>query len=167
MEKSEFNCYHTQEKRRMKLNAPIKCTRKDAWLGNGFYFWYSYEDSVLWGMKSKRNTGRYEIYKGLVKNESILDTVFNEEQYNFWVRQIEKAALVIFKMTSFPPKIKEINEYFSDHKIFKEIKGILFQDLPMNETNLVQGLYYKKRIQLVLFTLDNLLEFEFLEQGDC
>ena len=30
---------HTQEKRDCRLYKPVRCTRKDAWLGHGYYFW--------------------------------------------------------------------------------------------------------------------------------
>jgi hypothetical protein len=30
--------FHTQEKRDSRLYKPVLCTRKDAWLGHGYYF---------------------------------------------------------------------------------------------------------------------------------
>jgi len=167
MPDTEFHSYHSQEKWQDRLLQPIECTSDNAWLGKGYYFWYYYEDAIRWGRNSKCKTGRYEIYKALIKNENILDTVFNEEEYNFWFKQIEKVAKTIIKKTNSRPTIKEINEYFKERGTWLELKGILFQDIPMNETILVVGLYYKKRIQLVLFDFDNIIKFEFIDEGAC
>jgi hypothetical protein len=167
MPDSEFKCYHSQEKWKNRLTQPIECISDTAWLGKGYYFWYYYEDAIIWGRDSKTRTGRYEIYASLIKNEDILDTVFNEKEYNFWFRQVEKAAKTITIKTGSKPTIKEINEYFHERGTWHELKGILFQDIPVNETILVKGLYYKKRIQLVLYYLDNVIKFEFHEEGVC
>ena len=52
--------YHTQEKRQSRLYQPILCTRRDAWLGHAYYFWDDISDADVWGVKSKRKTGRYD-----------------------------------------------------------------------------------------------------------
>jgi hypothetical protein len=89
--------FHTQEKWHDRLGAPIVCQRKNAWLGVGCYFWKEEVDAIHWGHKSKRNTKEFEIYSANINCENVLDTVFNEEHYEFWVKQIEKAAKVITK----------------------------------------------------------------------
>ena len=89
--------YHTQEKRPVRLSTPIICVRDDAWLGDGYYFWNDLADAEQWGQNSKKRTGWYEIYNASIDCSTILDTVFNEEHYQFWLKQVEKAAKTIIK----------------------------------------------------------------------
>ncbi|SHG43463.1 hypothetical protein SAMN05444362_1281 [Dysgonomonas macrotermitis] len=160
--------YHTQEKRKTRLSSPKPCTRDDAWLGNGYYFWYDEIDAIHWGNNSKTKTGSFEIYKALINLDNILDTVFNEEHYQFWMKQIEKAAKAIIKITGKKPTLKEINQYFQERSKWQDItKGILFQDLPNSDDLLVSGLYYRKRIQLAAYDLGIVSEFCFQEEMNC
>jgi len=55
--------YHTQERRATRLVNPILCTKSNAWLGDAFYFWDNELDAIIWGHRSKRSTGYFEIYK--------------------------------------------------------------------------------------------------------
>lgn len=143
--------YHTQEKWLNRLINPIICTNPTAWLGNGYYFWDDEIDAVKWGNTSKTNTGRYEIYRADIDCEDILDTVFNEEHYRFWFKQIEKAAKSISKKTGLIASKREINQYFLDKASWSEVTGIMFQDIPKGAELLVQSFYYRKRIQLVVY----------------
>ncbi|MCB0410288.1 MAG: hypothetical protein KDD29_08715, partial [Flavobacteriales bacterium] len=68
--------YHTQEKRKNRLSGPIICTKDNAWLGEGYYFWVSEDDADFWGMNSKRKTGEYEIYSAEIDCSNVLNTVF-------------------------------------------------------------------------------------------
>lgn len=45
--------FHTQEKRVERLTQPIRCTRPDAWLGYGYYFWGDLYDAIIWGRQSR------------------------------------------------------------------------------------------------------------------
>lgn len=159
--------YHTQEKRNSILKVPILCNRKDAWLGSGFYFWDQELDAIHWGNNSKRATGSYQIYRAKIKSENILDTVFNEGHYVFWVKQIEKAAKHISIKTGKKASLKEVNEYFKDKAKWSDIAdGILFQDLPNSNDLLVIGLNYRKRIQLVVYNSNIINNFTLhLEMG--
>jgi len=160
--------FHTQEKRDMRLTSPIKCSRDDAWLGEGYYFWDDLNDAKQWGNKSKRKTGAFEIYRSEIDIENFLNTVFNEEHYRFWVRQIEKAAKVIQLKTRTKPTIKEINEYFKEKASWDELDGILFQDLPINENlSKVKSFYYRKRIQAVVYNVEKIINFVFHFEGKC
>jgi len=49
--------------------------RKDAWLGEAYYFWDDLEDAHKWGTKSKKDTGYYEIYKAKINCEDVLDII--------------------------------------------------------------------------------------------
>ncbi len=169
--------YHTQEERIKKLDSPVACIRDDAWLGIGYYFWEDFDDAKKWGRKSKKETGRYEIYKASIFCENILDTVFNEEHYRFWLAQIEKIANR-FKITDCrKPTLKEVNIYIKNVAKVEEVKGIIFQDFSTNlKENLVQPIelkdrkipfVYKKRIQAVLYNLDIINTFDLFFSDNC
>lgn len=161
--------YHTQEKRGSNiLEAPIMCTRFDAWLGEGYYFWDNEIDAIHWGNNSKNRTGRFQIYKAFISEEDILNTVFNEEHYKFWIAQIEKIAKAIIKKTGSKASLKEVNQYMKERAGWnKNISGIMFQDLPNSEDLLVMGLFYRKRIQLVAYKLEIIKEFSLKEERMC
>ncbi|MBK9689303.1 MAG: hypothetical protein IPO65_16695 [Saprospiraceae bacterium] len=43
-------------------NGPFLCSRNNAWLGNGYYFWDSFiENAHWWGWKVKKFTNGYFI----------------------------------------------------------------------------------------------------------
>ena len=136
--------YHTQESRKSILKDPIRCVRDDAWLGEAFYFWLDLEDADEWGIKSKRGSKYYEVYQSEIQIDNILDTVFNEEHYFFWFKQIEKVAKAIMSKTKMKPSLKELNDYLKERGLWNEIHGIKFQDLPANtERLLIRPIEYK------------------------
>ena len=160
--------YHTQERRKIRLTKPILAKRKNAWLGIAYYFWANEMDAMHWGVESKRGTGYYEVYSSLIDCEDVLDTVFNEEHYDFWVKQIEKAAKKIIKITGKKTTIKEINTYFTENAKWSEItSGIMFQDLPFSDDLLVYDLNYRKRIQLAVYNIGIILNFAFHFDQKC
>lgn len=171
------NMFHTQERRMKELISPIKCFRNDAWLGEAYYFWYDEFDAHRWGNTSKRQTGYYEVYEAKIDCEDVLDTVFNEEHYLFWLKQIEKAATKIIKSTGEKPTLKEINDYFKERAVWSDLKGIMFQDLPNNFNFLLvkpieyrtrkRPFVYKKRIQLAIYDLEIMKEFVLLTSESC
>ena len=164
------NLYHTQEKRTELLTAPCKCTREDAWLGEGYYFWEDYKDAIEWGRNSKMDTGGFQIYYSEIDCTNILDTVFNTEHYYFWMNAIEEKSKRFFKLTGRRMTIKELNNYFRDENTFAGVDGILFADCPNNKkTSLVRvvekdgksfAFPYRKRIQLVVFNPRNVITFK-------
>lgn len=159
--------FHTQEKRECLLTEAIPCVREDAWLGVAYYFWYDEQDAISWGINSKRKTGYYEIYAADINLEKTLDTVFNEEHYLFWIRQIEKIAkrLTVAKKEV---TLKSINDYFFDKGIWSQFSGILFQDISTNNnTYLVKGFQYKKRIQLAVYDVLIISNFAHHFTGKC
>lgn len=156
--------YHTQEKRARFLIAPVVCCRDDAWLGDGYYFWDNEIDAIHWGNNSKNRRGSFDIYKAGIDTENVIDTVFNEEHYVFWLKQIEKAAKFITKKTGKKPSIKEINQYFNDKAKWSDITdGILFQDLPFSQDLLVSDFNYRKRIQIAVYNKDIISNFALYE----
>ncbi|MBL4560670.1 MAG: hypothetical protein JKX79_06750 [Labilibaculum sp.] len=152
--------YHTQESRAKLLTAPIKCNKSDAWLGVGYYFWNIEIDATHWGNNFKNRKGSFEIYKADIDTENVLDTVFNEKHYEFWLKQIEKAAKFITKKTGKKASIREINQYFNDKAKWSEITdGVLFQDLPFSDDLLVSNFNYRKRIQIAVYNKDIISNF--------
>ncbi len=149
--------YHAQENRGNVLKGPIKSVRKNAWLGKGYYFWRELIFAEMWGKQSKsRTTGTYQIYSCIINDvgANVIDTVFNEDDYYGWVDMIEFAAeqIIVKKLkTKRKITIRELNNYFLENGIFKNIKAIIFQDVPVNnQYTVVEDLYYRKRIQIVV-----------------
>jgi hypothetical protein len=164
---SEFylQVYHTQESRVKRIAGPIICTRDNAWLGVGYYFWIDEEFAHNWGISSKNKTGRYDIYLAEISEDKILNATFNEEEYDFFVRSIEKARKHLAK--SFENiTLKSVHRFLAD-KIWSKIgiKGIIFDDIPHNALDGsriysdIKPLYYKKRIQIVIFDRENIVTF--------
>lgn len=168
--------FHTQEKRLHVLTKPCICSRDDAWLGEGYYFWLDLNDAEQWGENSKRRTGKYCIYHADIDFTAILDTVFNEEHYYFWLQQIEKVALKMIKKTNIKPTLKELNDYLKERGTWNGVTGIQFHDLPQSEhyslvfiTKKPRPLTfpYKKRIQVVVFDTEIINNFALLKEGIC
>lgn len=166
--------FHTQERREKLLNLPKQCVRDDAWLGEAYYFWKEEVDADDWGNNSKRGTKSYEIYQCELNTENILDTVFNEEHYNFWIKQLEKIAKKIMIKTNEKPTLKELNDYIRDKEVWKEIDLIQFQDLPISsERSLVKPITYRsgkvrtvafrKRIQIAVYNMGIISNFALLK----
>lgn len=159
--------YHTQEKRNKKLTAPKKCTRDDAWLGEAYYFWKEEKDAKNWGYSSKRRTGYFEIYTCNLNSTNYLDTVFNEEHYNFWISQLERIYNIFLRETNEKPSIKELNDYIQENKIWEEVDYIQFHDLPLTHSfvkpiqyrNKETTIPFRKRIQVAVYNVDIISNF--------
>ena len=151
--------YHTQENRGEDLVKPLECTKNKAWLGHAYYFWEDKEDAHYWGEKSKKN--KYVIYEMTLEKESeILDTVFNREHYHFWVKIIERASKNLAKKNGKKPTLKQLNGYLKNKNVWANVDGILFQDISKNPNHyLVEGMQYKKRIQLALYKVEKIKKF--------
>lgn len=162
--------FHTQERRTEKLTAALKCIKKNAWLGEGYYFWLEVSDSHQWGRTHKNKTGKYSVYKALIDCEKVLDTVFNEEHYKFWLTEIEKIANDYLKKTQNREKIsiKYLNQYLKEKGAWESLDGIMFQELPINEEHTkVRGFYYRKRTQIAVYNSDIISNFEHVEDRNC
>lgn len=160
--------FHTQEKWAAVLTSPIKCLKENAWLGVAWYFWYDMEDAVFWGINSKRRTGYYEIYSASIDCTSILDTVFKEDHYLFWVKQIEKVQKLFVKKTGIAPTLKELNDYFLEKKVWVTCTGIMYQNIPPTGSNeIIKDFHYKKRIQLAVYDESIIRTFALNSDGQC
>ena len=157
--------YHTQEKRQNRLFQPVLCARRDAWLGHAYYFWDDIYDANVWGTKSKRRTGRYEVYKGVIESENILDTVFTETGYQFFLQTINKVIEVFLNKTGRLPEIPDVCNYIMRVAKWNTVlDGVLFSDSPNTD---IEKFNYRKRIQLALYNPKCLVSFEFLKEGLC
>ncbi|WP_169316215.1 hypothetical protein [Mucilaginibacter paludis] len=160
--------FHTQGYRLPYLTEPIICSREDAWLGEGYYFWYEEQDAIFWGQNGKKAYKKYIVYKAVIDCQGILDTVFNEKHYLLWYRAVEKIADDIFKKSGRKATIPEINNIIKMNKIWESVSGIMFQDIPNNQqVNKVINLYYRKRIQLVCFEMNIIHTFTHHFEAEC
>jgi hypothetical protein len=76
--------------------------------------------------------------------------------------------MYFIKKTEERPTLKQINDYFKEKGIWKNVDGIMFQDLPTSETYiLVKEFFYKKRIQLVVYKKETIITFAFNSEGAC
>ncbi len=161
--------FHTQGYDIPYLKKPILCSKDNAWLGHGFYYWLEEGDAIYWGQTAKRNYKKFGVYVSDIDCENILDTVFNEEHYIFWIRSIDKAVKNLYKTTNKKPTIECVNAYLMQKGGWdKSITGIMFQDLPVNDKILkVAGFYYRKRIQLAIFNNKIIINFIHNFDGEC
>lgn len=168
--------FHAQEYRyNAILKSPIQCNVDTAWLGIGYYFWTDLEFAKYWGEDfKKRRTGYYNVYSVYIDVNTCINAVFNEEQYFFFRRCIEK-SIEYFENNGFEINLKRVHEFLSDNFWNKMgISGIIYDDLPFNpnlkpnrkysvveykENNYTKFFYYKKRIQIVVFNLENICNF--------
>jgi hypothetical protein len=149
--------YHTQEYRvdSQPLNEPIICRRKNAWLGEGYYFWTDLDIAHYWGKDSKMNTGSYDIYRGYIESDKLINTVFDEKGYNFFVDKVKKTVVHLQGLSRVKVDIQMVNRYLTDNIWNKlGINGIIFEDIPQNNEQKgriyseIPPLHYFKRIQI-------------------
>ena len=158
--------YHTNEHRGNETI--VYATGIEQWLGDGFYFWQDFEFAQEWAKSVRNKYANSDIYTveldlNFATDEHVIDTVFNEIDYYKFVEKIEYFADVYFHQFQEKPSLEEFNSFILDNKIglWKDIKAIRFQDLPMNDRRdylKVKGFFYKKRIQIVLFDTTKLLK---------
>lgn len=145
--------FHAQEARFPILRFPILAEGNEQWLGGGYYFWQDIEYAKWWGRIKKMNgpLRKYSIFNATLEfdENDFIDTVFNEEDYYFFISKVEKFATEYFSNFRVKPTLEEFNEFIQDYSIWEEIKIIRFQDLPDNDEFLkVRDYHYKKRIQI-------------------
>ena len=165
-DKTTVKGYHTQECRASKLEQPLKCVRVDARLGGGYYFWIEEEYAHFWGVISKSESEFYDVFSADLNIKNCLNTVFNEAHYIFFRKKIDE-AIKQFKSLKIPVTLEMVNHFLAV-TVWKQygIECIIFDDKPTNKPkkNLIYSeipdLYYKKRIQVVVFDLKNISNFE-------
>ncbi len=167
--------YHTQEFRYHKvLETPIECRAKDAWLGKGYYFWVEENFAHNWGQDFKnRKSGFYDVYQGNLDTEKCINATFDEKGYYFFKNSIE-SAIKYFENNGVLVTLEQVNRFLADYWKKLGVTGIIYDDLPRNrddknrffsnleyiENHKKQFFYYHKRIQIVIFDLKNIHNFE-------
>ena len=163
--------YHTQEYRPTELNSPIRCYANNAWLGAGYYFWTEIEFAHYWGKDFKMRTGSYDIYSAELDVTNCVNTVFSEDGYLFFRNKIEE-TIAYFRDKGEHVTVQKVHRFLADnvwHKL--GVTGVIYDDKPANPQykdryySEIPDLYYKKRIQIVIFSLKNIHNFApFLEE---
>jgi hypothetical protein len=59
-----------------------------------------------------------------------------------------------------------MNQFIRDRKLWKNVDGILFQDISEKD-ELIVNFYYRKRIQLVAYNAQIVVNFIFHTEGEC
>ncbi len=166
--------YHTQECRYTDLEKPIRGNPKDAWLGVGYYFWVELVFAKFWGEDYKKgNTGYYDIYKANLDADNFINAVFDEKGYFFFCDCVEE-SIQYFKSKNKQISLDQVNRFLADNFWQKmNITGVMYDDTPQNPKNKdriyseIPPLYYKKRIQVVVFNLKNISNFEIYLSEQC
>lgn len=106
-----FVVYHTVENRgdasTVLRDAPFKCTRLDAWLGSGYYFWESSAFAHKWGCDSYG--GQYHIIKYQLELFNLFDLVGSQEHRELMMEYYQ--ILVDEAEVGTEPTIREILTY--------------------------------------------------------
>lgn len=161
--------YHTQEYRGTTLENPISCQAANAWLGIGYYFWTEMEFAQYWGedfKKGKAGTGYYDVYQAELDIENCINAVFDEEGY-FFLREKIEYALGFLQRSGKEITLQKVHRFLADNFWGSlGVTGIIYDDKPSNPAykrriySEIPDLYYKKRIQVVLFNTRNIHNFE-------
>ncbi len=153
--------YHTQENRGYILDKPMLCCRKDAWLGTAYYFWWDVSDAMRWGTDSKND--KFQIYSARIESDKVLDTVFNQEHYNFFIKSIERVATQIAKKTGTKLSKEHLCEYLNERAKWKdEIDVILINDNPQGTRETIP-IPVRKRIQAAVYNDNCIKDFKFVD----
>lgn len=160
--------YHTQEFRsyQQPLTQPVMCVSSNAWLGIGYYFWTDIEFAHYWGQDSKkRRTGFYDIYWAHIEEDNLINACFSEEGY-FLLKDSIDAVITHFQMNNMEVTLEEVTRYLADNYWTQMgVTGIIYDDLPQKVNmhgrtySVIPPLYYKKRIQIVVFNVKNITKF--------
>lgn len=78
----------------IEQHGPFKCNDKDAWLGQGYYFWEHYEKNAHWWGETRYKKNGYVICKSSYTNDP--STCFDLVD-NFGHRGILKSAIDLLK----------------------------------------------------------------------
>lgn len=106
----------------VEQNGPFKCVRKNAWLGDGYYFWDSFiENAHWWGAEGASYGGRYMICESTyVLDEercfNLIDNPLHFEMYNNTKQLMHDKGLFVENVTT----VARIIEYIKNTlKLFK------------------------------------------------
>jgi hypothetical protein len=169
-----ITAFHTQEWRPVGLDSPIEGKPEEAWLGVGYYFWVEIEFAHFWGQDRKKSrTGFYDIYKAEIEETDLLNASFDEKTY-FRFRQMIEDTISHFNAKRRQISLLKVNRFLADNFWGKHnVKGIIYDDLPQNNPSKgrfyseIPPLYYKKRIQIVVFDKEIINNFAIEKESVC
>jgi len=161
----------------VKANAPFKCTRRDAWLGHGYYFWDSDDQrGHEWG--DKGYNGKYMLGKSNLNLPNLLDLTgdVDDMKYMEWLLEEFKANFIKFNDSS---NFKDIPlgkaiEYMKivnteeDHKGIFDFDSIRGHDYPRDSTPIrfVEHkdifLHLNPRVQICVINKDCVKSYELI-----
>lgn len=159
--------YQTTEKRNIRVERPIFCRKGNAWLGKAFYFWKHLDDARIWGKRFNLRKKFFEVYSSDIESDNILDTVFNQQDYYFFLEEVEAFAKRFNELVGRKPTIEDTCDFYNQYNVWEGIDAVLFQDLPLNELSLVERYYYRKRIQLAVYKEAIIKNYIYVEEGKC
>ena len=110
-------------------------------------------------------TGSYAIYSADLDVRNCINAVFDEDGYFFFRDKIEE-AIDHFKNKGKKVSLEQVNRFLADN-IWPRlgITGVIYDDKPINSNRSdrvhseIPDLYYKKRIQVAIFDLKNIRNF--------
>ncbi len=171
--------YHTQSWQPQALEEPELCSYCNAWLGQGVYFWVNLQSAHNWGEDFKDKGDGYQVYTALLDTEKCLNTTFSEDDYKKFCYAVEN-VIEDLSISGKKPTLQQVHQYLKE-KFWQKmgIRGIIYDDLPMNpydkqlksrtkrysqiyyeENEEIKFFYYQKRIQIVMFFVKDIDEFE-------
>lgn len=154
--------FHTQENRHTLLAGPILCRRSDAWLGHAYYFWWDEIDATKWGENSKG--GSYQIYTANIESDRVLDAVFNQQEYEFFIAALNRVAREFVEKTGRRPSKNYLCDYLNRRaKWRKELDVILANDNPSGYDELLP-IPSRKRIQAAVYNNDCIKGFKLYKE---
>lgn len=114
----------------VKRNAPYRCTRRDAWLSHGYYFWdQDIERAKQWGESSY--AGKYVVVEYEMTCNNILDLV-GSRRHQEEFKQLIALAKTELKLENIPVSkvIQFLRKRNNDCKGIFEYDSIKAQDHP-------------------------------------
>lgn len=117
-----FEIYQTLEDRqnpeKIRTEGPFPCTRNDAWLGKGYYFWESFiENARWWGENSYKNG--YVISQAIYINDeeecfNLIDNYNHIRSYIKATELMEEKGLYVEHVTT----VSRVIQFLRDIRIF-------------------------------------------------
>lgn len=149
----------------VKRHAPFKCTRKNAWLGHGYYFW---DTNINWAHEWGENS-----YKKEDRNYMIIQSHFNLDENCFDIfgsvkcQQECKDVIDELKRNSKTKHlsnftVSNVIQYMKDLKIF-DYSAIRAGDMRSKikisfNKNKREHTYINQRVQICIIDKDKVLE---------
>lgn len=162
--------YHTLEDRdnvdEIETDGPQKCKRKDAWLGDGYYFW---DTEIEWAHDWGKQYSEYMIFEGTIEiNEVTFDLVGNVSHKIFFRKIYEELKDKGYFAKGMKVNVPNLLEYLKKHTKFLEKYNSIRSEHPTkSELTITYGgklneyLSLGDTVQICLITKKNLISQSF------